>query len=1226
MDLDTFKHLIEQPESETLDFKAEPHRLDNDHFKSKFIKDILAMANTIRNTPAYIVVGVKLLPDGRHHRVGVSIHPDDADLQEILKKAQVQPALKFIYQDIWLDGLSFGFIEIPLQTDGPFMAGRRIELVEQQRLYLRRGTQNDDGRPEEYRKIYNWFSRLAKNQEPLADVPAPSQDSNGNIHWDKFAQECHHFGSGRLYAALVGPGPANPDWRFFGRLPISLVLDFDPDTEAEGAYAHAQENIRNQRSLHLITLGNEYALRPERACYWYSARGLQGRAETLVGDDDWRGWNRKYGSALQQLLADFARSGGGRPVTVVCLWHAPEYVREVCTAIDRAFGNTVDFVFATQEAERLSELARQFGGKTVAVGISDMLRGIERNIRSVDGSEQPAAVLPTAGGNTHTISPTNLHWLAEDMIVVHSQIARESDEGRQPGADFLRGATADWADLDLHFDADRDKTKAIEDLVERELKSRTTARLNLYHWPGAGGTTVGRRVAWNLHLRYPTVVLQRAVPGQTVGRFREIFKWTSQPILAVVEGADTKHDQIERLYSELRTENIPVVFLTIVRRFDTGTHSERIVFLGQNLNLDESYRFAAAYRRVADDKSNALTGVLAKQDPRERTPFHFALAAFGKEYMGLTRYVETRLEVATPAQRKILAFLALAYYYGHKPVITQLFARHLSHPENRPLRLTSLLGEPQLELLVEEDAERWRPAHQLIAEQILEIILSGTAEDRGQWKRSLSSWAIEFIGICGESSALPNDDVVDLLGRIFILRNEHELLGTESSANAKFAKLIEHVQELEGRKSILKELVAVFPEEAHFWGHLGRFYSLDANDQIEAIAAVDRAISLSPDDPVLYHMKGMCYRSLAIEVMRQAENGEVAEKTLPELERVVREATVAFAIARDLDRASEHGYVSAIQLLLKVIEFGYGRSGKTSRSEFLTSATAGWYRKLLDEVENLMDGVKGGREGDRASNYVIACQAELDRTIDNYSRAIEGWTNLLQKEVFAPPIRRQIVRAYLGRQKGRNWSKLSPKEIENVIDLMQENLREEPTNEHNIRLWLQAIRNSPRQDIDVAIERLANWKATGGGPDAFFYLYVLHALKAIDGSTLALAVSDDLIQQSQVRSRSLRNRTRSYEWFGKGQGLRRLRHYTELGEWDDEANFYSNTEPLARLEGRVATISRPEAGVIELSYGLKAFFVPARAGVTKGKDENQKVSFYLGFSYDGLRAWSVQPG
>ena len=205
-----------------------------------------------------------------------------------------------------------------------------------------------------------------------------------------------------------------------------------------------------------------------------------------------------------------------------------------------------------------------------------------------------------------------------------------------------------------------------------------------------------------------------------------------------------------------------------------------------------------------------------------------------------------------------------------------------------------------------------------------------------------------------------------------------------------------------------------------------------------------------------------------------------------------------------------------------------------------------------------LERVRSIREGDKPSKYVLACEADLNQIYDNYSRALEGWSNLLtRKDVFAPPIRRQIVRAYLTRRR-RDWASLNEKEIERIIDLMEENMREEPSSDHNIRLWFRAIRFSSRQDVDVALDRLANWKALGDSVEAHFYLYVLHALKAIDGSMIERERSVELIQMSRARARSQRNRTRSFEWFGTGKGLERLKHYSELGEWDDYTNFYSD--------------------------------------------------------------------
>jgi hypothetical protein len=82
---------------------------------------------------------------------------------------------------------------------------------------------------------------------------------------------------------------------------------------------------------------------------------------------------------------------------------------------------------------------------------------------------------------------------------------------------------------------------------------------------------------------------------------------------------------------------------------------------------------------------------------------------------------------------------------------------------------------------------------------------------------------------------------------------------------------------------------------------------------------------------------------------------------------------------------------------------------------------------------------------------------------------------------------------------------------------------------------------------------------------------------------------------------------------------------SELGDWDREKGFYANTSRLERVEGRVTRINAPESGFLELSScGLPVFFVPAKANVEKGRDENARVTFYLGFSYEGLRAWNVE--
>jgi hypothetical protein len=137
----------------------------------------------------------------------------------------------------------------------------------------------------------------------------------------------------------------------------------------------------------------------------------------------------------------------------------------------------------------------------------------------------------------------------------------------------------------------------------------------------------------------------------------------------------------------------------------------------------------------------------------------------------------------------------------------------------------------------------------------------------------------------------------------------------------------------------------------------------------------------------------------------------------------------------------------------------------------------------------------------------------------------------------------------------------------------------------------------------------------------------------MDGSRLALEASLRDLDRCRVRTGFSRYRDKSYEWWGEGEGLRRLVHHSELGDWIKEPgggkDFWENTTPLARVRGKISKWKGPQAGEIELAGDLQAFFVPARRlgsdhGFTS-KDVNSEVTFFLGFSFDGPRAWEVSP-
>jgi hypothetical protein len=456
------------------------------------------------------------------------------------------------------------------------------------------------------------------------------------------------------------------------------------------------------------------------------------------------------------------------------------------------------------------------------------------------------------------------------------------------------------------------------------------------------------------------------------------------------------------------------------------------------------------------------------------------------------------------------------------------------------------------------------------------------------------------------------------------------MINQTSSSNdrsRKYSQLIENIPSLEGRLQVFKSLVENFPDEAHFWGHLARFYSITLKQYEEALASVEEAINLSPTDHLLYHMKGMCLRSKLYNLMEERlKQKSCSPDELKEIHKLVIEAGEQFSKTREIDPNNEPGYISHIQLLIRVIEFGYSLSGKKTMEEFLTSTSSTWYLELLDLAEEFLENVARLREGEKPDKFVVQCKANLAKLYQDYNQVIQRWNSLLDnKDVYHPPVRRQLVRAYVARRSNA-WDELKPNEIERILQLLEQNILQEPESDKNIRLWFQAARRSSKQNIDSALEKLTRWRANTGTLDATYYLYVLYAIKALDGSTLASNSAKELIQESIYKSQLLRNHNFSFEWYGKENetGIKRLVYYKQLGEKDVDHEFYKNVSQLTVVPGRISEIKSGKAGTIELSCGLEAFFVPSREGYIRGRDQNKTVKFYLGFSYAGLRAWKVE--
>jgi hypothetical protein len=1232
MNSEDFSKLLERCESDTLDFKLQSYDLGAPREdaqtkirkRATFAKDILAFANVWRDEPRYIVIGVKKLSNGTMNMPGISVHPDGAVLVSALDDL-VHPCPRFHYDQVELNGLQYGIVVIPADKSmGPFFSNKDVgggdgtlqPLLRKHTLYCRRDSTNQEANPSEQKAIWKWFH--LGQQIPTVQFPPEQVWTQIVDRAQLVSKDCHHI----LILALDKTAKSEAlghlsaiDW--------SLVIDLDPESQISGALKFFRQNTTNRRALHVVAPDGQMLGDLSKSTSWYFANGLQAGAQPIA-DAKFKDWVATLGKSASKKLEQIAAACSG-PVTVVALCENARraaLVRKLIEDISSNFGNRATCLAISDDITQWGALNEQELATFIPMKAGTFLDGLASQARVLQLGADNVVQLPGTGGTPKDISSETLAYLEEDFELVHMGAGIRPPGNAEPMREFLRGAQITWFDLGLQADVERESFSDLRRIVELDLEQRGSTRINLFHEPGAGGSTIARRILWVLHQRYPAVVMRRCIARETAERVAQIYQMTGQSILILREGSEVTESEADQLANTLASKHVPYVLLQVLRRYQAPPVGKRSIFLRAQISPVEVERFRVAFENEAPARKQQLSS-LAVGIPANRTPFLFGLTAFAENFTGLTSYVNNHLSQIPLPQIKVLQYLAFAYDYGQQSLAANHFAEYLQLQASRPVDFGKVLCEEARRLLIAQENGRWRPLHQLVSTEILELTLGDGLTDKRLWKMQLGDLARDFVVFCRTNLPVPPVDLQEVIQQICVRRNDDELLNGSSSGEHRFSRLVGDLPNTDAKLRLFEHLAEVFPENPHFWAHLSRFHSIERKDFNKAKEAIDCAISLNGVDPVLHHMKGMALRTLAYQKMEQKE-------TVSEVVSIAKLAAESFGNARRLSPDNEHGYIAEAQTMLRVLD--YSRAGQDAATALANEGTDPWLMEGFERVENLLGTVREQRRGEPPSEHEDKCRAELDILYGAHDKALQRWDQLLQRKdskgslvVYAPPIRRQIIWLQLARC-GRQWQNLAPKQLQRSLDLLEENIQQEPNEDRNVRLWLQGSRflASP-PSLSVASDRVATWRARGDSLDAIYYLYVLKALAALDGSAIAANEAQRNMEISRAKAGYRRDRTRSFEWLGKGTGLRRLVHQDQLGGWDDATGFWGNTTHLLKIQGLVKRINAPQAGEIELQCGLKVFFAPAVAGMSFGKDENRLVSFYLGFSYEGLRAWSVEP-
>ncbi|MBT1186132.1 hypothetical protein HET69_19535, partial [Streptomyces sp. CJ_13] len=1005
---------------------------------------------------------------------------------------------------------------------------------------------------------------------------------------------------------------AKPELGALAHCGWATVIDLDPDSDANGLSSAVVPDLEEQR--HVSVFGsNRRPVPPASATNWLMANGWTSRDEpTAESDEQWR--RRGYMQRVRQLINETREGTPHQSAAVLCLRSGQR---------DQEIDRVIDYI-DEQYAGIAVRLDLSQAPAVNGIDIDAFLTVVAESLPPAGSVSAPS--LPGLDGRRWVLKRSDLHRLSVDLEVLHSEVLSDSQSSTQLTDEFWRGRPPIWQELEAWVDVQRDAYPALLKDVRQRLSDHQLATVHLEHSPGAGGTTLARRVAWNMHRTYPTVLLHN-YSETTADRIDEIYQETGHPALVVCESAILpEHDRDELVHS-LAQRNTRAVLLWVNRtNVDRSRTNHKLI---DPLHGPERERFLDEYRRRATtDRAHRLLDGLAEGAAdvvaaQKLSPFFFGLCVYEEQFEGVASYVRNHFAGLSRPQRELARHLALITRYGQElglPIY--MVESWMGHERPRyaalgDAELNELLG-PDLRHLVVAERSALRLLHPLIAEHVLKCEVDGE-------QYSLGQISVEFIKKTTDYLGPENSTTAHLLNELFIRRISWSRDGQKPD---NFSELIESMP-VEAGARVFEELTAQCPNNAHFWNHRGRYdiYKVKA-DFSQAESFVLKAVEKSHGrDATHLHTLGMVRRFwIESELTKLTKNGanHTPEQLLASIEPLFDSAMEAFTNAAK-HQNTDYTWSTPIQLIATVVERLWRSSGEDSLAEFMegNAPSATWVTEQIGRAEELLDNLRNlNAEG----KYYHLLNNRLTELYGDVERLVEQWQDLRRRGSDNPEVDLAIARTLYARA-GRDWSRLSEDQVRTVAEMTEGPVNSGRATDADLRLWFQSYRRLPEYAETNALERLSWFASERNSLDANYYLYILHFLIWYRGDARDQDRTLYYLEECKRLSRQHR-RQWSFEWLGLISRPHPLVHFSEMGrQRHGPAGFWSHPQQLVRASGVIEEIKSPQSGRLRITNGqLTAFFTP-RNKFRQTRDVNEAVEFYLGFSYEGLRAWEpTYPG
>lgn len=1023
-----------------------------------------------------------------------------------------------------------------------------------------------------------------------------------------------------------------------------MVLDFDPKSEEKGFYREfttEEGKMSNLVSLFTPAELNQSTMKSllrkidSKKIQWLFVNGRAGDDGSCKAFSEWEASSVKNISSLFRCCSDPDTFDEQKPVVCLILPfsdHSRPFMKVTLSRLIENFDkHNLSFVSVgninwSSMSKKLSVQVFDLCPTILDLGLKEILgTSTDQKLRMPTSH---AGVPASLGAREYLYIKEYLEILymgcenlPEDTSNPSESQSQQENYLKEQRKSFLSGNEISFASLFDNHDAKRKIERDIQIHVQRILDQGLTRPIivEIRHSPGAGGTTIARRVLWDLHKEYPCGLTEvsshhysdedNIFTNELAERIVSLEEICNTPPLILIDGKQS--GAIEGLSNKL-TRNLQsrgkrALLLRCLRGSKESSieahESSYVHVFHVNVKLEESLTDLNEFKSKYKEYLDTVDGALVRNQVVSGLcrVFHFPLLSMMEEFRPkLEKIIEDTFNELDGIQQEIAVVVAFLQKYANysTPAILlhEAFKQYLVLPDKKIATyddIKALFSECLMNLMVpvkpssfgrEKPPESYTFQHPLVADLVLKRVYR-------EQKRDLFGIVERFL----QFPIYQHEKILPLVYELFIYNKIKE----GQTEKLKFSLLFEEL-----RASDTDRATEIFCNAAEkinhpvMYGNAARFCARKeppsfpkAKDLIQRAMVVHKSTSKGRYKN-LCHAKGVV---LYFELKYMINSGKVED--LQRLEEMAKIVLEAYREARNFPPTYPHPLIGEVEVWLECITWimnNLCNGDAEDTMAFLTDLAPPFFRncvsdsfRLLDFVDDIVQSVAQLADPEETKRLSSNLRLSLMRT---FRRKF----SLLSRRKVGEDIV-QACRAICTAKNFRESSQLELKRLqaqfmlnssESVHDLKKENLEfllklledlvlqdgEYHFAHHLIKVCM-LVTGRQSYSLERGLHICEKWLVVSGHdclPD--FYQMAICFLKVIDGCSLEFMPKyTQALDRCREKSQSHLRRPYATLFVGKeGQGMPRLISFKTLllGESDYSTDDSEKVSRFWRFESR----------------------------------------------------------